>query len=68
MAVPFLINMAGDIFISPDFPMTCCLLFPPKSNNNNSFVFLYQGANPEVSDTVTSLGVNQMLAEGTART
>ena len=51
-----------------DFPMTCCLLFPPKSNNNNSFVFLYQGANPEVSDTVTSLGVNQMLAEGTART
>jgi len=51
-----------------DFHMTCCLLFPPKGNNNNSFVFLYKGANPEVGDTVTSPGVNQMLAEGTART
>ena len=51
-----------------DFQMTCCLLFPPKGNNNNSFVFLYKGANPEVGDTVTSPGVNQMLAEGTART
>ena len=37
-----------------DFHMTCCLLFPPKGNNNNSFVFLYQGANPEVGETVTS--------------
>ena len=69
------INMEGDIFISlhyklfiTDFHKNCCLLFPPKGDNNNNSFFLYQGANPEAGDTATSPGVNQMLAEGAART
>ena len=61
------ISLHYRLFIT-DFHKNCCLLFPPKGDNNNNSFFLYQGANPEAGDTATSPGVNQMLAEGAART